>query len=268
MSSILLTDSGCPYIRPQLAPTYLKPTNITKYGFHDPREILLGFPLNLEPIRDHHDDLLDPRRNSSWLRHDLALPYYYDTVQYIDAEGQWLPVPVVRIVYRRDRDLRKSEIIDYLCNKKIPSRYPPRLSGGVVNEPMNEDNWKRMVRRFCLKVNFHTGPYLCERSTGRTVQRHYLHFEDNLWMRVVVGHRDPASLAYGGPERLLSEMERKVGRFWYLDLNRRTAVACASMLLGPDFRLKFGYPGARDAGEELIDTFTFDDGEEEVYIDC
>jgi hypothetical protein len=95
-------DSGRPFVPPKLFPTYLSPTNVTKRGFSDPQEILLGFPLTLNPIRDHHDDLIDPRRNASWLRHDLALPYYYDTIQWYELEGEWVPVPVVRVVYHRD----------------------------------------------------------------------------------------------------------------------------------------------------------------------
>jgi hypothetical protein len=74
------------------------------------------------------------------------LPYYYDTMQWFDLEGEWVSVPVVRVVYHRDRDLCKSEIEAYLLDGTIPAHYPPRLSGGVVNEPMNEENWECMVR--------------------------------------------------------------------------------------------------------------------------
>jgi hypothetical protein len=40
------------------------------------------------------------------------------------------------------------------------------------------------------------------------------------------------------------------------------------MLAGPEFYYKFDHPGTGDGGEELLDTFAFDDGEEEVVIDC
>ncbi|KAJ6603976.1 hypothetical protein B0H10DRAFT_2314486 [Mycena sp. CBHHK59/15] len=58
----LVTDSGCPnvsrsFVPPKMFPTYLRPTNVAGCGFSDPLEILLGFPINLDPIRDHHDDL-------------------------------------------------------------------------------------------------------------------------------------------------------------------------------------------------------------------
>jgi hypothetical protein len=40
------------------------------------------------------------------------------------------------------------------------------------------------------------------------------------------------------------------------------------MVAGPDFYYKFPYPGTGDGGEELHDTFGFDNGEEEVVVDC
>ncbi|KAJ7182568.1 hypothetical protein C8R43DRAFT_940703 [Mycena crocata] len=267
MSSIQSDDSEAPYIAPKLFPAYLRPTNITKRGFSDPREIFLGFPLNLDPIRDHYNDLLDPRRNSSWLRHDLALPYYHDTVEHFNIAGEWFSFPVTRIVYRRDRDLLKSEIMDYLLHRKIPARYPKRLSGGVVNEPMNEDNWIRMVRRFYVGLDYRDVPYIGERSTGATMQHHYLHFEDNLWMRLVVGHQDPVSLVSGGAAGLIKAVDDKVGPFWYPNVQLRASVACLRIILGPDFEFKFPYPATGDLGEELHDRFDFDNGDEEVEID-
>jgi hypothetical protein len=205
------------------------------------------------------------------LRHDLALPYYYETMEWFDLEGEWIPVPVVRVVYRRDRDLRKSEIEAYLINGTIPARYPPRLSGDAVNEPMNEDSWKRLVRRFFLRDVFNSRmPYsLCERSTGFPVQSHYLHFEESLWMRVAVCDRDYNALTEGGPAQLIAEVNNRTGGVWFLDIKRRAALACLRMLVGPDFYYRFPYPGTRDEGEELHDRFDFDDGDdgEEVVID-
>ncbi|KAJ7113729.1 hypothetical protein C8R43DRAFT_1138573 [Mycena crocata] len=257
-----------PFVAPKLFPSYLKESNITRFGFNNEHEILLGFPLNLYPIRDHHNDLLDPRRNSSWLRHDLVLPSYYDTEQYFSIEGEWLPFPITRVVYRRDRDLLKSEILDYLLSGSIPARYPKRESGGVINEPMNEENWKHMVRRFYLDYEIPGGvPFLRERSTGFRVQEHYMHFEDNLWMRGVVDALRPETVAIG-PKHLVAEVNKRVDQFWYPDVRLRAAIARLRILIGPEFRYKFKFPGVSDIGEEIHGSFEFDDGEKCVEIDC
>jgi hypothetical protein len=56
--------------------------------------------------------------------------------------------------------------------------------------------------------------------------------------------------------------------FWYPNVKVRACMACLRMIVGPDFAYKLDYPGTSDGGEERIDTFMFDDGEEEVSTHC
>ncbi|KAJ7756106.1 hypothetical protein B0H14DRAFT_3896358 [Mycena olivaceomarginata] len=199
-------------------PLFLNHSNVvTKRGFSGPTQILLGFPLTYDPIRIRNDDLIDPR---------LSLG-------------------------RRDRHLCKSEILDYLQHGVIPKRYPPRITDGIVNEPMNEDNWKQMVRRFYLK--FPHLPYVFERSTGYPVQSHYTEFEHNL-RRVVP--------SYAATSRL--SVIARTGKMWYIDAQLRILFATLRILLGLERGVVFPYPGVMDAGETTIDGFEFENGEEEA----
>ncbi|KAJ6620723.1 hypothetical protein B0H10DRAFT_2215711 [Mycena sp. CBHHK59/15] len=200
-------------------------TNITKRGFNDPNDSLLGFPTDMLPSVGEDDDFLDPSRNASWFRHDLALRYHYEHVEYYKYDGEWLSFPVVRTVYRRDRALRKSEIIDYLRHGTIPARYPPRISGGVVNEPMNEENFKRMVSRFYISETYilhvlHTE--LRERRSKRVVQPQSHTFEEHFWRNVAT----TCSWRYLGhafPGQILYEVRQRSGKFWYLNAIKRCA---------------------------------------------
>ncbi|KAJ7304875.1 hypothetical protein DFH08DRAFT_976473 [Mycena albidolilacea] len=247
-------------------PLFLNHSNVTKRGFSDPTQILLGFPLTYDPIRIRNDDLIDPRRNASWFKHDLALPYFYDTVQYYLVEGEWFSFPVTRTVWRRDRHLSKSEILDYLQRGIIPKRYPPRVTDGVVNEPMNKDNWKLMVRRFYLK--FPHLPYVFERSTGYPVQNHYTEFERNLRRVLPLLRSDQQAFVSQGTDFVLASVIARTGKMWYIDAQLRILLATLRILLGLERGVVFPYPGVMDAGETAIDGFEFDNGDEEVEIDC
>ncbi|KAJ7162334.1 hypothetical protein C8R46DRAFT_1353299 [Mycena filopes] len=178
------------------------PSNITVRGFNDPMDRWLGFPPDAlftpgarEKFRDFGQHL-DPRRNATFVRHDLALKYYYETVEEWLIEGEWRSFPITHTVYRRDRELLRTEIEDYLRHKTIPARYPPRVGDGVIHEPMNQDNFERMMSRFSLRSIILTfspprfRPFtmtverLYERSSGLEVQHHHLDFEERFWSSV------------------------------------------------------------------------------------
>ncbi|KAJ6608068.1 hypothetical protein B0H10DRAFT_2227192 [Mycena sp. CBHHK59/15] len=200
-------------------------SNVTKRGFNDPYDSLLGFPTSMLPSVGEDDDFLDPSKNASWFRHDLALPYHYECVEYYKLEGEWMSFPIVRTVYRRDRALRKSEIINYLRHGIVPARYPPRISGGVVNEPMNEQSFKRMVRRFyvCETYILHV-PHveLRERRSKRVVQYQSHSFEEHFWRNVATAC-DWSYLGHAYPGQILYEVRQRNGKFWYLNALIRCA---------------------------------------------
>jgi hypothetical protein len=160
--------------------------------------------------------------------------------------GECVPFPVVRYVYRRDRELRKSEIIAFLRTGEIPERYPTRESNGVINEPMNAENFRQMVRRFFLKtLDIGGRPYteLRERSSGLIVQPHYMDFEERFW-------RGPAItcswkyLSTGHPKSILALMLLLGRKCWYLNAVERVKAASYRIRTGRNMPIPF--PGRED----------------------
>jgi hypothetical protein len=226
--------SNCPAFTSWITHVPLRdrvPNNHPVRDFHEPTDISLGFPdlFPHEPLVDW--DLVDPRRNASWLPHDLALCYAYDTMEEFLIEGELMSFPVVRYVYRRDRDLRWSEIRNYLRDGSIPFRYPPRNPPGAswINEPMNADNFKKIAKRF-LRVEHGYRIDLYERSSGLPVQQNPLDFEE----RFVYGPcaQFPAELLASSHPRAILVLFRFTGHeAWYLNGVRRARIASLYMRL-------------------------------------
>jgi hypothetical protein len=156
--------------------------------------------------------------------------------QYHCIEGEWLSFPVVYHVYRRDPLLRKSEIIACLRSGLIPARYPPRESNGVINEPMNAENFRNLVRRFVLEtVHQRLGqppmPQLRERSSGFIVQHHYMDFDEHFWAGPAI-FSSRTFLSTAAPQEVLNEMQRRGRQLWYLDGVSRIEGACYRVRTG------------------------------------
>ncbi|KAJ7743462.1 hypothetical protein DFH07DRAFT_964103 [Mycena maculata] len=226
--------------RQLIPPRNRVPSNFTTYGFNERTDLLLGFPRDSVPhdpeFSTSDGDILDPRRNAAWSRHDLALKYCYDTEMWYFLEGEWVSFPVVRYVYRRHRLLRKSEIIAYLTTGEIPQRYPPRESGGVINEPMNSENFERMTPR----------EELFERTSGLIVQSDHMAFDEVFWSGPSIFC--DRSLLTGDPAVILALMVSRYGpRCWYLNGLERVRAACYRVRTGRWEPLPF--PGT-DLGKE------------------
>ncbi|KAJ7238049.1 hypothetical protein B0H12DRAFT_1075416 [Mycena haematopus] len=216
-----------------IPPRHRIPNNHPVRGFHEPTDILLGFPTGLPQPHNQDADLIDPRRNADWIKHDLALRYCYEIEEDIKVNGEWMTFPVVHYVYRRDRDLRWSEIRAYLKNGDVPFRYPPRgpLNGfGWVNDPMNEENFIRIARRFKLVDRGYLSE-ICERSTGRQVQKRYLRFEEEF---------------VNGPGTLC--------RPWYLGWAHPGAIHALVLIMGPKLWYLNALQRARRASKFIRDT--------------
>ncbi|KAF8216756.1 hypothetical protein K438DRAFT_1953657 [Mycena galopus ATCC 62051] len=201
------------------------PSNHLVRGFHPSPDIHLGFPgLFPQESLDSYD-LVDPRRNAGFVPHDLALRYAYETDEEFLVEGEYMTFPVVRYVYRRDRDLRWSEIKRYLLDGSIPFRYPPRSPAGLpwINEPMNVENFARIANRF-RRVERGDWCELYERSSGKLVQMRPTDFEDDFFY-------GPCSrfqlnyLSIARPGAVLSLIRLMGRRRWYLDAFRRARLS-------------------------------------------
>ncbi|KAF8205305.1 hypothetical protein K438DRAFT_2096495 [Mycena galopus ATCC 62051] len=207
------------------------PYNWTILGFHERRDLLLGFQLYPDMPRDRKQetDLIGPDANADWMWHDLALQYVYDTETYCDLEGtgELLPYPITRYVYRRDRELRWGEVKAYLLKGAIPSRYPPREHNGRINEPMNDNNFKKLMRRFCLKTQKNGFQAIYERGSRLPVQYDYDNFEYWFWAGLATRWASRSVVDDGlGVEDAVAIhalVLRHGARVWYLNGARRAA---------------------------------------------
>ncbi|KAJ7243867.1 hypothetical protein B0H12DRAFT_1236338 [Mycena haematopus] len=216
------------YKIPSRNPVSRSPSNHPSIrGFHEPSDMLLGFPTagRHEFVRD--SDLVDPRLNASFVRHDLSLKYVYETCEEWEIDGEWVPFPVVRYVYRRDVELRWSEIKAYLVRGNVPFRYPSRKRFPELpwmNDPMNKENFEKYCRRFTVRDLGGGFCVLRERSTGLPIQRHYMRFEEQFaegpgstYNREFFTHVQPWRIL-----KIMTEMESK---YWYLDQVQRAQAA-------------------------------------------
>ncbi|KAJ7189277.1 hypothetical protein C8R46DRAFT_1244967, partial [Mycena filopes] len=234
------------------------PSNITVRGFNDPMDRWLGFPpdaLFTPGAREKFRDFgrhLDPRRNATFVRHDLALKYYYETVEEWLIEGEWRSFPITHTVYRRDRELLRTEIEDYLRHKTIPARYPPRVGDGVIHEPMNQDNFERMMSRFSLRSIILTfspprfRPFtmtverLYERSSGLEVQHHHLDFEERFWSSVYFKQYTEPGYFQRATAASIIQAVRDSGRpYWFVDAELRAGAHHYRVLTGEHLRFQW-----------------------------
>jgi hypothetical protein len=100
------------------------------------------------------------------------------------------------------------------------------------------------------------------------LQSHYTKFENNLCRVLPLLSSDQQAFVSQGTDFVLASMIARTGKMWYIDAQLRILLATLRILLGLEQGVVFPYPGVMDAGKTIIDGFEFDDGEEEVEIDC
>lgn len=114
-----------------------------------------------------------------------SLRYVYEEDVEFNFGGELTHLPVTVYVYRRDFHLLWSEIKAFFRDGSIPVRYGPQMAEfGVVHEPMNEEIFRKLVRRFHMKTftvtslgEPETREWLIERGSGLAVQTSHNDFE-------------------------------------------------------------------------------------------
>ncbi|KAF8212596.1 hypothetical protein K438DRAFT_1957209 [Mycena galopus ATCC 62051] len=209
-----------------------QPSNITRHGFHNVSGLPLGFYTGDFLGFEWNKLCVDERPNADRNRHDLAMRYVYEQEQEYWLGGELRVFPVIRYVYRRDAELCWHEIRDYLLHQTIPFRYPPRVPGGTfhwLNEPMNSENFERMVARFEIDPDGDHGHHLnvariLERGTKRVVQHHYLDFETDFCGTVLTTLSLDHVASFSATD-LIAEMRKRGCDRWYLDAEARASAA-------------------------------------------
>lgn len=223
-----------PYLHP-FATLAHSPSNIPTHGFHPETERHLGYP-NVPRSYDiaqprPSKDKVDDHQYSSYNRGDLSLRYTYEVATEFNLGGEFVTLPVIIHVYRRDFELLWSEIKSFLIGGDVPARYGPRITpDGVVHEPMNEESFRKLVRRFYIISTLGVSEFpltpkhwLMERGSRWAVQLDHDEFEwvynrQILW---VYGRREILTWT---PERLLGAVT-DITHTWYLDRIPRVRAA-------------------------------------------
>ncbi|KAJ6604921.1 P-loop containing nucleoside triphosphate hydrolase protein [Mycena sp. CBHHK59/15] len=105
------------------------------------------------------------------------------------------------------------EIVDFLRHGSIPARYPLRESGGVINEPMNQENFPlppRIVE--CLY----------ERGSNHEVQHHHQAFKERFYDSVYFyQYRDPDYFCRADPKRIIDDIRKSGAPYWFVGAEAR-----------------------------------------------
>ncbi|KAJ6567484.1 hypothetical protein B0H10DRAFT_2238680 [Mycena sp. CBHHK59/15] len=221
-STIRHVPIAIPYIR--------EPSNLPVFGFHPVEDCHLGVPEIPRPYTHLKapKDKVDNHQFTSYHRGDLTLRYTYEMVDEYNLGGELVPLPIVVHVYRRDFHLLWSEIKGYLRDGTIPSRYGAAITAdGVVHAPMNEDNFRKLVRRFNLVLTCGgTKEWLFERSSRvkrAVVQQYHSEFEGTLYRNVLWTYGRAAILAMTLEE--LASLVQQQTSTWHLDAIPRARAA-------------------------------------------
>ena len=211
----------CPYTR--------EPSNTPHRGFHPYAERHLGapnFPHCYETLVGEHDaDYVDNHQFSSYERGDLTLQYIYDVPVKYWLGGELVILPITLYVYRRDYQLRWSEIKAFHRSGYIPFRYPPRVgANGTIHSPMNEENFKILARRFRY-VNLHPreptffpsrSEFLIERGRNLPIQTRHDDFEKTFYRAVIWFTHAPDEVLELRAEEV-AILVQKATNTWHLD---------------------------------------------------
>jgi len=134
-------------------------TNVAAYshrGFHPALEINEGvthdgargaFIDTMSPEVDY----LDSNGQTSRSKLELSLRYCYEEVVDVRMGDEMITVPIIQYVFRTDKALTTSEIVEFHHRGVIPARYSFDYSNGdrdYVSEPYNPDSFRKMLRRF------------------------------------------------------------------------------------------------------------------------
>ncbi|KAJ7078167.1 hypothetical protein B0H15DRAFT_954726 [Mycena belliarum] len=193
-------------------------SNNPHYGFHPVHESAVGDP-HIPRFYNHPypgnfltDDLVDDLPYASYIQADLCLEYTYEVETQYLLGGEFVALPVVQRVYRRDPDLRWSEIRTALIEGTIPKRYN---HPAATHAPMNSATFQKFADRFFVVDLANGSEYLCEKSTGRPVEKQHSDFEWVLEMMLPLEFSEAELLEFS-PQGLAERVLKRTGR-WHLD---------------------------------------------------
>ncbi|KAJ7692700.1 hypothetical protein B0H17DRAFT_1200283 [Mycena rosella] len=193
-------------------------SNTLRYGFHPSSQIHVGNP-HITRIYDHPhpgnfltDNMIDDKPYASYERADLSLEYMYEqeTKYMLGSEIVSLPIPVR--VYRRDPQLRWSEIRNVLTGGSIPQRY---MFTDVDHAPVNSATFYKFANRFYLANDSSGSLVLYEKGTKLPVERQHSDFEWVLELMIPNNFTEGEILAFSAQDFANVVLEHTGS--WHLD---------------------------------------------------
>ncbi|KAJ7843534.1 hypothetical protein B0H14DRAFT_3139573 [Mycena olivaceomarginata] len=158
-------------------------TNTLHFGFHPLADLPIGDPhiprnYDVHPLPQNifNDNLVDDQPYHSYDRGDLCLEYIYEVGTQYMLGGELVTVPVIHRVFRRDPDLRWTEIRTALMGGPFPVRY--RSTDPSVG-PMNHATFQKFINRFYLAHYENDSQNVFEKGMRRPIQREH---EDCEWI--------------------------------------------------------------------------------------
>lgn len=152
-------------------------TNTLRYGFHPTTELHIGNPHIPRTYDDHPlppniftDNLVADQPYNSYSRADVCLEYVYEVETQYLLGGELVTLPVIYRVFRRDTDLRWSEICTALVGGRFPARYQHK---DPTIAPMNHATFQKFIDRFYLADYENNKQAIFEKGTRRPVQKQH-----------------------------------------------------------------------------------------------
>ncbi|KAJ7717894.1 hypothetical protein B0H14DRAFT_3170879 [Mycena olivaceomarginata] len=194
-------------------------TNTTHYGFHPLNELHIGDPhvprdYSVHPlsISIFADNMVDDQPYNSYMRADLCLEYIYEVETQYLLGGELVTLPIIHRVYRRDTELRWSEIRNALAEARFPRRYQktdPKFA------PMNSATFQKFIDRFYLADYKGDDQTIFEKGTCLPVQTQHEDFEQILGLILPSGMSDEELFQFSPEEFAKAALEHR--KMWHLD---------------------------------------------------
>jgi hypothetical protein len=200
-------------------------SNVLRYGFHPTSEIRVGDP-HVPRTYDHplagnilSDNLVDDKPYASYGRADLSLEYIYEVETKYLLGGELITLPIVYRVYRRDPQLRWSEIRGAVVQGLIPRRY---RHTDPVQAPMNLATFQKFIRRFYFANNDSGQQVIHEKGTRLPVEQQHEDFEWVLELMLPNKYTDEELFLFSAQD-LANEVLSHTDK-WHLDRLLRAQV--------------------------------------------
>ncbi|KAJ6484244.1 hypothetical protein C8R45DRAFT_1148676 [Mycena sanguinolenta] len=201
-------------------------SNTLRLGFHPLNELPIGNPdvprtydSHPLPINIFADNMVDDQPYNSYLRADLCLEYIYEVETQYLLGGELITLPIIHRVFRRDAELRWSEIRIALVHGRFPARYQQTLANVG---PMNHATFQKFIDRFYLADYEGDDQTIFEKATRRPVQKQHEDCEQILHLMLPLKFSEDELFSLSPEEIAQAVLDHR--EMWHLDRFARARI--------------------------------------------